>query len=222
MSLWVKICGVTSEEAVEAAVGAGADAVGLVFFAPSPRHLALGRAAVLARAARGRVEVVALTVDADDEALGAIAEAVSPDRFQLHGHEEPARVAEIRRRYGRPVMKAVGLAEPSDLALARAHAETADTLLLDAKPPSGAALPGGNGLAFDWTMLEGLDLAKNFVLSGGLDPGNVVAAVRAARPLGVDVSSGVERAPGLKDPAMIAAFVTAARAAEPHRSEVPR
>ena len=213
MSFEIKICGVRSPEALNAALAAGADLVGLVFFPPSPRHLSLDEGARLAALARTRARVAALTVDADDELLASIVEAVSPDLLQLHGHELPARAAEIRRRFGRPVMKAVGVADAADLDRARAYAGAADRILLDAKPPRNATRPGGNGLAFDWRLLAGLDLGGPVMLSGGLNAANVRRAIQVARPQGVDASSGVESAPGVKDPIRIASFVAAAREA---------
>lgn len=212
-SLIVKICGLRTAETMEAALAAGADMIGLVSFAPSPRHVDAAAAAVLADQARGRAEIVLLTVDADDATLAAVVEAIRPDWLQLHGRETPARVTEVRRRFGRPVMKALGIRDAADLAAAADFA-AADRLLFDAKPPKDATRPGGNGLAFDWRLLAKLDPRLRFMLSGGLDPDTVTEAVRIARPLGVDVSSGVERAPGDKDPALIAAFVRAARSAQ--------
>lgn len=221
MSLLVKICGLRTPEAIDAALDAGTDMIGLVFFAKSPRHVDLPTAATLAARARGRTEVVALTVDADDQTLAAIAAAVRPDWLQLHGRETPERVAAIRAGHGLSVMKAVGIATVDDVAGVRAFAGVADRLLLDAKPPKGSALPGGNGLPFDWRLVAGLDLEKPFMLSGGLDPGNVGEAVdlvgRSASFAGIDVSSGVERTPGDKDPERIRAFVAAARAADATR-----
>ncbi len=214
MSLEIKICGLSTPETLDAALGAGADMVGMVFFAPSPRHVDLATAAALAARARGRAGIVALTVDADDATLAAIVDAARPDMLQLHGKESPERVAAIRARFGLPVMKAVGIATAADLARLSAYADVADRLLLDAKPPKGALLPGGNGVPFDWNLLAGLDLTRPFMLSGGLDPDNVGEAVRRVHPPGIDVSSGVERAPGIKDPARIAAFLRAARAAD--------
>lgn len=218
MSLEIKICGLSTPETLDAALAAGADMVGLVFFPRSPRHVDVARAARLAAQARGRAQIVALTVDADDDALAAIIDAAAPDILQLHGHETPERVSAIRARFGRPVMKALGIGGPEDLPALTAYAGVADRLLLDAKPPKGAALPGGNGVAFDWNLIADLDLAnldraRSFMLSGGLDPANVGTAVRLIQPGGVDVSSGVEQAPGIKDPALIAAFVRAAREA---------
>lgn len=214
MSLEIKICGLSTAETLEAALGAGADMVGMVFFAPSPRHVDLAVAAGLGAQARGRAQIVALTVDADDATLAAIVDALRPDMLQLHGRETPARVAAIRARFDLPVMKALGIATQDDLAALPAYEAVADRLLLDAKPPRGAVLPGGNGVAFDWNLLAGLDLARPYMLSGGLDPENVAGAVQLIHPPGVDVSSGVERGPGIKDPSRIEAFLRAARAAE--------
>ncbi len=194
-------------------MNAGADWVGFVFFPKSPRHVTWELAHELSRIAGTRVKKVALSVDADDNALEAIEKALSPDLHQLHGHEAPERVAAIKARFGRPVIKAVGIAEAADLEAARAYETAADWLLLDAKPPKNADLPGGNGLTFDWRLLAGLDLEKPFMVSGGLDPSNVEQAITISRPAGVDISSGVETAPGIKDPAKIRAFIEAARAA---------
>jgi phosphoribosylanthranilate isomerase len=218
MSVRVKICGLSDGQGVDAAVNAGADLVGFVFFPASPRNVSPGEAAPLAAPARGRAGIVALTVDADDALLSAIASGLRPDLLQLHGRETPERVAKIRDRLKMRVMKAVGVAARQDLERARAYASAADLLLLDAKPPEGAARPGGNGAAFDWTLLDGFDPGVPWWLSGGLDAGNVAAALCAARPMGVDVSSGVERSPGVKDPALIREFVAAARDAAPARA----
>lgn len=212
-SLIVKICGLSSPETVAAALDAGADLVGFVFFPKSPRHVSPEAARDLAAAARGRAGVVALTVDADDRQLDAIVETLHPDWLQLHGHEDAARVATVRARYGLPAMKALGIREAGDLAAAADYRGVADRLLFDAKPPRNAALPGGNGVAFDWNLLANIDPDLPFMLSGGLTIGNVGEAIRLTRPLGVDVSSGVESEPGVKDPARIAAFVAAARQA---------
>ena len=207
----IKICGLSTAETLEAALDAGADLVGLVFFDKSPRHLSLEQAGSLAAQARNRARLVVLTVDADDRTLAAIVEAVKPDWLQLHGRETPARVAEAKTRFGRPILKAIGVSAPGDVAGADLYAGVADMILFDAKPPKGAVLPGGNGLAFDWTLLR--DAASPFMLSGGLSPDTVAEAIRIAAPESVDVSSGVESAPGVKDPAKIRAFVAAARGA---------
>jgi len=213
MSLIVKICGLKTPETLEAAITAGADWVGFVFFAKSPRNVSLDEAKALGEIVGSRAKKVALSVDADDAALADIEKALKPDFHQLHGHETPARVAAIRAKFGRPVIKAIGIAEAADLETARAYETAADWLLLDAKPPKNAALPGGNGLTFDWQLLAGLDLEKPFMVSGGLDPSNVGEAIAISHPAGVDVSSGVETAPGVKDPAKIRAFIEAARRA---------
>jgi phosphoribosylanthranilate isomerase len=213
MSLIIKICGLKTQETLEAAMAAGADWVGFVFFAKSPRNVTLELASDLGRLVDGRAKKVALSVDADDAALDEIERALSPDIHQLHGHETPERVAAIRARFGHPVMKALGIADAADLETAHAYETAADWLLLDAKPPKNAALPGGNGLVFDWQILAGLDLQKPFMVSGGLTPSNVGEAIAISHPAGVDVSSGVEVAPGVKDPAKIRAFIEAARRA---------
>lgn len=210
----VKICGLKTPETLDAALAAGADMVGLVHFPQSPRHLDVAAAADLAERARGRATIVALVVDADDDLLAALAERVRPDLFQLHGKEPPERVAAIRERFGTPVMKAIGIAEEADLARVPPYAAVCDRLLFDAKPPKTAdALPGGNGLSFDWRLVAALDPGRPAMLSGGLTPDIVGAAIAATRLRAVDVSSGVESAPGVKDPIAIAAFVAAARAA---------
>ncbi|CAH1658456.1 phosphoribosylanthranilate isomerase [Chelatococcus asaccharovorans] len=216
----IKICGLSTPDTLAAALDSGADMVGLVFFPKSPRRVDLDTARFLADQARGRAAIVALTVDADDALIEDIVAATRPDLLQLHGHETAARVAAIKARFRRPVMKAVGIAAAADVAAARdlaatllAQADGEDRILLDAKPPKDAALPGGNGLPFDRNLVVGLDLALPFMVSGGLDPASVAEAIRLVTPWGVDVSSGVERAPGVKDPARIEAFIKAARAA---------
>ena len=210
----VKICGLNSFDALDAALGTGADMVGLVRFERSPRHLGLEEGRALSARARGKALRVALVVDADDGALGEVVEAFDPDLLQLHGSETPERVAVIRARFGRPIMKAVGIASADDLAAIKAYQGVADRLLLDAKPTAAAeALPGGNGVPFDCHLVAGLDLAVPVMLSEGLDQGNVAAAIALTGVQAVDVSSGVERRPGEKDPERIEAFVRAARAA---------
>jgi phosphoribosylanthranilate isomerase len=210
-SVRVKICGLTRPPDLSAALEAGANYVGLVFFPKSPRHLSLDVAASLAVAVPPGVAKVALVVDADDAALDALLARVPIDILQLHGHESPARVAEIRARTGLPVMKAVGVADAGDLPTLDAHAQVADMLLIDAKPPRGADLPGGNGLAFDWRLIAGRRWPVPWMLAGGLRPGNVAEAIRLTGAQQVDVSSGVENAPGQKDALKMAAFVRAAR-----------
>jgi phosphoribosylanthranilate isomerase len=214
MTPLVKICGLSTPDTLDAALAAGADMIGLVRFPRSPRHVEFEAGAALADRARGRAQVVALLVDPDDDELDHAIRSLRPDLLQLHGRESPERVAGIRARFGVPVMKAVGIADEGDVAGLRAYAAVADRLLVDAKPPRTAgALPGGNGLSFDWHLVAGLDLPKPLMLSGGLDPGNVAEALRLTGLTGVDVSSGVESAPGVKDRARIAAFVGAAKGA---------
>ncbi|WP_232628489.1 phosphoribosylanthranilate isomerase [Methylobacterium sp. Leaf118] len=212
MGVRVKICGLGTEATLDAALQAGADLVGFVHFPRSPRHLPLAEAGRLAARARGRAERVILLVDPDDALVDAAIEAVDPDLIQFHGRETPERVAALRWRTGRPVMKALGIATAADLAAVAAFADVADRLLLDAKPPPDAALPGGNGRAFDWTLLTQAQLPEGTMLSGGLDAGNVALALARTGLSAVDVSSGVETRPGEKDPDRIRAFVAAARA----------
>jgi len=207
----VKICGLRSPEAVAAAVGAGAAYLGFVFFPKSPRHVTLAEAAALAVEVPPGVAKVALVVDADDAALDALTATVPVDMIQLHGREDPTRVREVRARWGLPVMKAVGIAGAGDLAKIDLYAGVADQLLIDAKPPEGADLPGGNGLAFDWRLLAGRRWPVPWMLAGGLTPGNVAEAVRLTGARQVDVSSGVESAPGVKDAGLVRAFVAAAQ-----------
>ena len=206
----VKICGLRTAADVAAAARAGAAYAGFVFFAKSPRHLTVPEARLAALAAPPGLAKVALTVDADDATLDAIVGAVPLDMLQLHGHETPDRVAAVRARYGLPVMKAIGLAEADDLAAILEFSAIADQILIDAKPPRGADLPGGNGLAFDWRLLAGRRWLRPWMLAGGLTAENVAEAVRLTGARQVDVSSGVESAPGVKDAARIAAFVAAA------------
>ena len=217
----VKICGLSTPEAVDAAVAAGAGYVGFVFYAPSPRNVAPARAAALAARVPAGVAKVALVVDADDDALDAVVGAVPMDMIQLHGGESPARAAAVRARHGLPVMKAVGLQGRGDLSALDRWTGAADQVLVDAKPAPGAALPGGNGLSFDWTLLADRRWFGPWMLAGGLDAGNVREAVRRTRARQVDVSSGVERAPGEKDGAAIAAFCAAARGAGAPLAPVP-
>jgi len=214
MSLLVKICGLKTPEALDVALESGADLVGFVFFAPSPRHLALAAARTLGERVKARAGKVALTVDADDETLRGAVEALKPDMLQLHGKETPERVTTLRARFGLPVMKAVPIAEREDLALLDVYKKVADRLIFDARAPQDATRPGGLGTPFDWSLLKGIDPGIPYMLSGGLDAGNVTEALRITRAPGVDVSSGVERAPGEKDPDKIRAFIRAARAAE--------
>ena len=213
MDLIVKICGLATAEALDAAIEAGADMVGFVFFPPSPRHLGLAAAQALGRRVRGRAQKVALSVDADDALLDAVVEALQPDLLQLHGKETPARIAALKARFGRPVIKAIAIESGADLAAVAAYAGVADRLLFDARPPRAATRPGGLGKSFDWRLLENVDPGVPFLLSGGLDAANVGEALRITRAPGVDVSSGVERAPGQKDPDKIRSFIRAAREA---------
>lgn len=207
----VKICGLRTPADVTAVARAGAAYAGFVFFAKSPRNLTLPEARLAAMAAPPGLARVALTVNADNAALDAIVEAVPLDMLQLQGHESPDRVAEVRARYRLPVMKAIGLADESDLPAIFAFSTVADQLLIDTKPPRGADLPGGNGLAFDWRLLAGRRWLRPWMLAGGLTAENVAEAVRLTGARQVDVSSGVESAPGVKDEARIAAFVAAAQ-----------
>src|ERR1700693_1861763 len=214
MSLIVKICGLSTRETLEVALDAGADMVGFVFFPPSPRHLSLEIGRELGRQARGRAIKVALTVDADDATLANIVEALQPDILQLHGRETVARLRDIQQKFGLPGMKAMPVATPADLASLPGYAAVADRILFDRRAPKEATRPGGLGAVFDWHVLENLDLKLPFMVSGGLHAGNVAEAVRVTGAGGVDVSSGVERTPGVQDPEMIRAFIQAARATE--------
>lgn len=207
----VKICGLTAPEHVRAAAEAGARYVGFVFFPKSPRHLEIEAAAAMAHLVPVGVAKVALTVNASDAELDRLVADVPLDMLQLHGKESPDRVADIRQRYGLPVMKAIGVAEPEDLMAIDLYSEVADQLLIDAKPPRNAELPGGNGLAFDWRLLAGRKYWRRpWMLAGGLTPDNVAEAARMTGAQQVDVSSGVESAPGVKDAGLIRAFVDAA------------
>ncbi|TCZ55972.1 phosphoribosylanthranilate isomerase [Roseicella aquatilis] len=208
----VKICGVNDAVGFDAAAAAGADLVGFVFYPPSPRAVTPESAATLSARLAGGPQRVGLFVDPEDALLEAVLAALPLDLIQLHGEETPARAAAIRARFGRPVMKALGVAEPADLARLAEYASAVDRFLLDAKPPPGASLPGGNAAAFDWGLLAGQAIPRPWLLAGGLTPETVGAALRRTGAPGVDVSSGVERARGVKDPALIQAFVTAARA----------
>jgi phosphoribosylanthranilate isomerase len=214
MSLLVKICGLSTRETLDVALQSGADMVGFVFFPPSPRHLGLETARELGKLAKGRATKVALTVDADDATLANIVETLQPDILQLHGKETVARLRDIRQSFGLPVMKAMAVETAADLAPLSGYAAVADRILFDARAPKDATRPGGLGTVFDWHVLENLDLKLPFMVSGGLHAGNVAEAVRVTRAGGVDVSSGVERSPGIKDPELIRAFVRAARATE--------
>ena len=212
MSLIVKICGLSTRETLAAALDAGADMVGFVFFPPSPRHLSLVAAGDLGNQVQGRAAKVALTVDADDAMLGNIVEALRPDILQLHGKETVTRVRDIKQKFGLQVMKVIAIETAADLGALPGYADVADRILFDARAPAEATRPGGLGAAFDWRLLEQAELKQPFMLSGGLDARNIAEAIRITRTGGVDVSSGVERSPGIKDPEMIRAFIRAARA----------
>jgi phosphoribosylanthranilate isomerase len=214
MSLLVKICGLSTRETLDVALQAGADMVGFVFFPPSPRHLSLETARELGRQAKGRAVKVALTVDADDATLGNIVETLQPDILQLHGHETIARMRDIKQLLGLPVLMVIAVETAADLAPLAGYASVADRILFDARAPKGATRPGGLGAVFDWQVLAKLELKLPYMVSGGLTAENVAEAVRVTRAGGVDVSSGVERSPGEKDPEMIRAFIRAARATE--------
>lgn len=214
MSLIVKICGLSTRETLDVALDAGADMVGFVFFPASPRHLSLETARDLGRQVKRRASKVALTVDADDATLANVVEALQPDRLQLHGRETVARLRDIKQKFGLPVMKVIAVETAADLASLPGYAAVADSILFDARAPRDATRPGGLGAVFDWHVLDHLDLKLPFMVSGGLNAGNVAEAVRVTGAGGVDVSSGVERAPGVKDAEMIRAFIRAARAIE--------
>jgi phosphoribosylanthranilate isomerase len=213
MPVSVKICGLSTAEALEVALDAGADMVGFVFFPPSPRNISFKTAAALEARVSGRAKKIALSVDADDTLLSYVVDALGPDMLQLHGNESPLRVAAIKARFNLPVMKAIAVETRADLAATARYAAVADHLLFDARAPREATRPGGLGKPFDWRLLENLNPGVPFMLSGGLDAGNVGEALRLTRAGGVDVSSGVERAPGEKDADKIRAFVRAARLA---------
>ncbi|KIZ34495.1 MULTISPECIES: phosphoribosylanthranilate isomerase [Rhodopseudomonas] len=214
MPVVVKICGLSTRDTLDAALDAGADMVGFVFFPASPRHLGLERARELGRQARGRAAIVALSVDPDDALLTDIIDALAPDLLQLHGAESAARVGDIKQKFRLPVMKAIAVATAADLAVMPRYAAVADRILFDARPPKGATRPGGLGAVFDWKLLRDLDLQAPFMVSGGVNASNVAEALRVTRAGGVDVSSGVETAPGVKDPELIRAFLRAARASQ--------
>ena len=211
MPIAVKICGLTSAAAVDAAVGAGALYGGLVFHPNSPRFVMLDQARALADRMRGRLKIAALIADLDDAGIGEIVRIAQPDFLQLHGQETVKRTGEIRSRFGLPVIKALAVAEPSDFDTVAAYEANADMLLFDARPPKGAQRGGGHGAAFDWKILSGRAFSKPWFLAGGLTQDNVARAVALSGAQMVDVSSGVESAPGVKDAARIAAFVDATR-----------
>jgi phosphoribosylanthranilate isomerase len=208
MTVKVKICGLTTEASLDVALASGADMVGIVFFPPSPRNVTASLAGRLASRARGRAKIVALMVDPSDAAVERAIAAAAPDLLQLHGTETPQRVAEIRRRWG-PVIKAVAVASSDDVASALAYGATADIILFDARAPADSSRPGGNGAAFDWRNLIGA--GAPFALSGGLTPDNVAEAIRVTGAAMVDVSTGVERRPGVKDHDLVRRFIHAAK-----------
>jgi phosphoribosylanthranilate isomerase len=212
LTLGVKICGLATPETVEAAVSGGAGYVGFVFFPKSPRHVTPSRAADLARLVPGEVRRCGLFVDPDDALLDQVLATAPLDILQLHGAEPPARCAALRERYRRPVMKAIGITTAEDVAKAESWIGAVDLLLFDAKPPRADALPGGNGVAFDWRLLADRSWPVPWMLSGGLNAGNLREAVRMTRAPAVDVSSGVETSPGIKSPALIREFLQIARA----------
>src|SRR5579863_7823759 len=222
MKVLVKICGLSTPEALDVALDAGADMVGFVFFPASPRHVGFEAAKRLGARVGSRAQKVALTVDATDHMLRDLIDALKPDLLQLHGREAPERVGAIRSRFGLPVMKAIPIAVRADLSPIRLYANFADRMLFDARAPREATRPGGLGKSFDWQLLQNLDLGIPFMLSGGLDADNVAEALQITRAPGVDVSSGVEHAPGRKDPEKIRAFVRAARQAAERLDAAPR
>jgi phosphoribosylanthranilate isomerase len=214
MSIVVKICGISDSQGLDAACAAGADLVGFVFYPPSPRSVTPEQAAELcARMPAGGPLRTGLMVDLGDGEIAEILDKVPLDLLQLHGDESPARCAEIRARFGLPVMKALGIGSAADLAMVEDYADAVDRFLLDARPMPGAALPGGNAVTFDWSLLAGRAIPRPWLLAGGLTPANVAGAIRTAGAPGVDVSSGVERVRGVKDAVLIAAFVAAAKMA---------
>ncbi len=206
MTLDIKICGLKTDAAMAAALAGGASHVGFIFFPKSPRYIEPVEAGRLREAARGKAKAVAVTVDADDAFLDEIVAKMQPDMLQLHGSETPERVAELKARYGLPVMKALSVSEAADLERAKPFVGVADRFLFDAKPPKGSQLPGGNGVSFDWSLLGNLDPSVDYLLSGGLNASNIGEALSLLRPAGIDVSSGVESAPGIKDVRLIADF----------------
>jgi phosphoribosylanthranilate isomerase len=218
MTLDIKICGLKTGEALDAALAGGASHVGFIFFARSPRNTAPAEAGRLRKAATGRAKAVAVTVDADDATLDAIVADMAPDMLQLHGRETPNRVADLKARHGLPVMKAFSVREAAHLAAIEPYRGVADRFLFDAKPPRGAELPGGNGVPFDWRVLAALGPDVDYMLSGGLNAQNIGEALRLVSPAGIDISSGVESAPGVKDVGLIEGFFRAVRAAEKQRA----
>lgn len=209
MKIDIKICGLKTSEAVDRAVELGATHIGFIFFPKSPRNIEPSDAALLADRVRGRVKVVAVTVDADNDDLDEIVSLLSPDCLQLHGSESPDRVLTIKSVYGLPVMKALSIRSADDLKKADAYIGIADRFLFDAKPPAGSELPGGNGTSFDWTLLHSLDADIDYMLSGGLNKNNIQVALETTGTRGIDVSSGVESSPGVKDTGLMNEFFDA-------------
>ncbi|MEM8540761.1 MAG: phosphoribosylanthranilate isomerase [Pseudomonadota bacterium] len=210
----IKICGLSTAESVDAVIAANATHVGFIFFEKSPRHVSAALAAQLSAPAQAAgLRSVAVTVNADDSYLDEIVSVMKPDILQLHGSESPERVAEVKAKYGLPVMKAFAVSSAADLDKIDPYKDIADSFLFDAKPPKGSDLPGGNGVSYDWSLLKGLDPSIQYMLSGGLDHSNVGAAIKIANPPGLDVSSGVESAPGIKDLDLIAEFFEAIKTA---------
>ncbi len=209
MVLDIKICGLKTPDAVAAALDGGATHIGFIFFPKSPRHITPDVAAGLRTAATGRANAVAVTVDASDETLDEIVRAVKPDMLQLHGKETPERVRFIKERYGLPVIKAFSIRNPADLEAIAPYRGAVDRFLFDAKPPKGSELPGGNGVSFDWNLLAALDADIDYMLSGGLNADNIAEALEKTGAPGIDISSGVERAPGEKDVRLIKNFFQA-------------
>jgi phosphoribosylanthranilate isomerase len=214
MTLDIKICGLKTEETIDRAVALGATHVGFIFFAKSPRHIEPADAGRLADRVRGRAKIVSVSVDADNDDLDEIIDLIRPDILQLHGRETPERVLTIKAVSGLPVWKALSIADADDLKRIDAYDGIANRFLLDAKPPRNSELPGGNGVSFDWRLLDGLDESVDYMLSGGLNKDNVGEALRIARPRGIDTSSGVESSPGVKDLKMMDAFFEAVRLAQ--------
>jgi phosphoribosylanthranilate isomerase len=218
MALDIKICGLKTDVALDAALAGGASHVGFIFFPKSPRNIEPAEAERLRAAARGKAKAVAVTVDADDAFLDAIVSIMAPDMLQLHGSETPERVAAIKARYGLPVVKAFSVREAADLKAIEPYRGIADRFLFDARPPKGSELPGGNGVSFDWSLLAAIPAGTAYFLSGGLNAQNIGEALRVANPPAIDISSGVESAPGVKDPALIQSFFRAVDDARKHRA----
>lgn len=215
----IKICGLSSKEAISAAIEGGADYIGLIFFETSPRDVSLEKAAELSGFAGSAINKVAVTVDASDEFMDQIVEAVAPDMLQLHGSETPQQVKELKAKYKLPVMKAIAVSTLDDLSRSDAYENCADRFLFDAKAPKGSDLPGGNAVTFDWTLLKAIGGEVNYMLSGGLNVSNISQALRTTGAKAVDVSSGVESSPGIKDIAKITAFIKAVKAYDKQRKD---